>query len=217
MSPVGSHRQGFPFARRRGIAGSRAGGSSRGAVYHTTWCVLSCGGQAAIWNLEVYATMLNPMPISRTGYNRLKEELERLQRGELPRVTQAVEEARELGDLSENGAYHAAREELGFLVGRIRELNGMLSRSDIIDCTKIDPDRAAFGTVVTLLDLDTGKKVTYHLLGPDEADSGNGSISIQSPIGEAILDQSIGDRVSVTTPRGDRHFEVVGIARSTID
>jgi transcription elongation factor GreA len=161
--------------------------------------------------------MLNPVPISKTGYNRLKEELERLQKGELPRVTQAVEEARELGDLSENGAYHAAREELGFLLGRIRELNGMLSRSDIINCTKIDPDEAAFGTVVTLLDLDTGKKVTYQLLGPDESDSTNGSISIQSPVGKAILGHLVGDKVEATTPRGDRHFEVVEIARSTIE
>jgi transcription elongation factor GreA len=147
----------------------------------------------------------------------LKEELERLQKGDLPRVMLAVAEARELGDLRENGAYIAAREQQGFLVGRIRELNGMLSRSDIIDCTKIEPDRAAFGTVVTLLDLDTNKKVTYHLLGPDEADSGNGSISIHSPIGEAILDHSVGDQVSVTTPRGDRHFEVIEITRSTME
>ena len=161
--------------------------------------------------------MLNPLPMSKTGYNRLKEELERLQKGELPRVTQAVEEARELGDLRENGAYIAAREQLGFLIGRIRELNGMLSRSDIIDCTKIEPDRAAFGTVVTLLDLDTNQKVTYQLLGPDEADSSNGSISIHSPVGEAILGHVVGDKVSVTTPRGDRHFEVVEIARSTTD
>ena len=161
--------------------------------------------------------MLDPVPISKSGYNRLKEELERLQKGELPRVTQAVEEARELGDLSENGAYHAAREQLGFLIGRIRQLNGMLSRSDIIDCTKIDPDEAAFGTVVTLLDLDTGKKVTYQLLGPDEADSTTGSISIHSPVGEAILGHLVGDKVDATTPRGDRHFEVIEVARSTIE
>ena len=161
--------------------------------------------------------MLDPVPISRTGYQKLKGELERLQQEELPRVMRDVAEARELGDLSENGAYHAAREQLGFLVGRIRELNGMLSRSDIIDCTKIDPDRAEFGTVVTLLDLDTQKKITYQLLGPDEADSSNGSISIHSPIGEAILGHVAGDRVSASTPRGERHFEVLEIARSPVD
>jgi transcription elongation factor GreA len=161
--------------------------------------------------------MLDPVPISRTGYSRLKEELERLQQEELPRVMRDVAEARELGDLRENGAYQAAREQQGFLVGRIRALNGMLSRSDIIDCTKIDPDRAEFGTVVTLLDLDTQKRITYQLLGPDEADSSNGSISIHSPIGEAILGHVVGDRVSASTPRGERHFEVIEIVRSSVD
>ncbi len=161
--------------------------------------------------------MLDPVPISRTGYNRLREELEHLQKEELPRVMRAVAEAREMGDLSENAEYISGREQQGFIVGRIRELNGRLSRSDIIDCTKIEPDRAEFGTVVTLLDLDTQRKITYQLLGPDESDSSNGSISIHSPIGEAILGQVVGDRVSASTPRGARHFEVVDIARSSVD
>ncbi len=161
--------------------------------------------------------MVDPVPISRTGYNRLKEELDRLQKEELPRVMRAVAEARELGDLRENGEYLAGREQQGFIVGRIRELNGMLSRSDIIDCTTVEPDEAAFGTVVSLLDLDTNQTVTYQLLGPDEADSSAGSISIHSPIGRAVLGRSVGDQVSVETPRGDRRFEVVDIARSAID
>lgn len=161
--------------------------------------------------------MLEPVPISRTGYNKLKEELERLQKDELPDVMRVVAEARELGDLKENGEYIAGRERQGFLVGRIRELNARLSRSDIIDCTKVEPDQAAFGTVVTLLDLDASQKLTYQLLGPDEADSSAGSISIHAPIGRAILGSSVGDQVSVTTPRGDRHFEVVDIARSIVD
>jgi transcription elongation factor GreA len=161
--------------------------------------------------------MLDPVPISRTGYNRLKEELERLQKEELPQVAQRVAEAREMGDLRENGEYIAGREQQGFIVGRIRELNAMLSRSDIVDCTKVDPDHAEFGTVVTLLDLDTNKKLTYQLLGPDEADSSDDSISIHSPIGEAILGHAVGDKVDVSTPRGDRHFEVLEIARSVFD
>jgi transcription elongation factor GreA len=161
--------------------------------------------------------MFDPVPISRTGYNRLKEELERLQKEELPRVMRDVAEARELGDLRENGAYIAAREQQGFLVGRIRELNGKLSRSDIIDCTKAQCDRAAFGTVVTLLDLDRNEKVTYQLLGPDEADSSTDGISIHSPIGHAILGQSVGEKVSAKTPRGDRHLEMIDIARSEAD
>jgi transcription elongation factor GreA len=161
--------------------------------------------------------MLDPVPISKTGYNRLKEELERLEKNELPAVMQRVAEAREMGDLKENGEYIAGREQQGFLVGRIRELRGMLSRSDIVDCTKVEADEAAFGTVVTLLDLEANEKVTYQLLGPDEADHDTGSISIHSPIGEAILGHAIGDQFSVKIPRGDRHFEVVDIAKSTVE
>ena len=161
--------------------------------------------------------MIDPVPISRTGYNKLKEELDRLEKEELPQVMQRVAEAREMGDLKENGEYIAGREQQGFLVGRIRGLKGMLSRSDIIDCTKVECDTAEFGTVVTLLDLDTQQKAIYQLLGPDEADHDTGSISIHSPIGRAILGQSAGDKVSVSTPRGDRHFELIDIARSKFD
>lgn len=161
--------------------------------------------------------MLDPVPISRTGYNRLKEELERLQKVDLPPVLEAIAEARELGDLKENGAYIAGRERQGFIIGRIRELNGRLSRSDVIDCTKVESDLAVFGTVVTLWDLDSNKKVTYQLLGPDEADFSTEGISIDSPIGRAILGHAVGDKVSVETPRSERHFEVVEIATSTMD
>jgi transcription elongation factor GreA len=161
--------------------------------------------------------MLDPVPISRTGYNRLKEERDRLQTEELPEVMRRVADAREMGDLKENSEYISGRERQGFLVGQIRELTGKLNRSDIVDCTKVEPDEAAFGTVVSLLDLDTQKKVTYHLLGPDEADYGNGSISIQSPVGQAILGHVVGDKVSVETPRGARHFEVLAIERSPFD
>ncbi|MCU0916171.1 MAG: transcription elongation factor GreA [Planctomycetes bacterium] len=157
------------------------------------------------------------MPISKTGYNRLKEELERLQNEELPAVMRRVAEARELGDLRENGEYLAGREQQGFLMGRISELKGMLSRSDIIHCTKVDTNQVAFGALVTLLDLDTNREVIYQLLGPDEADSSAGSISIHSPIGGAILGCAAGDHVSVSTPRGERRFEVVAIARPAVD
>jgi transcription elongation factor GreA len=161
--------------------------------------------------------MLDPVPISRTGYNRLKQERDRLQNEELPEVMRRVAEARELGDLRENSEYLTGRERQGFLVGQIRELTGKLNRSDIIDCTKVQTDQAAFGTVVSLLDLDTNEKVTYHLLGPDEADHDSGGISIHSPIGQAILGHAVGDKVSVQTPRGARHFEVLAIAPSPFD
>ena len=161
--------------------------------------------------------MLELVPMSRGGYNRLKEELGRLQKVELPEVMQAVAEAREHGDLRENAEYISGRERQGYIIGRIGELMGKLNRADIIDCTKVECDRAVFGTVVTLLDLDTGEKVTYQLLGPDDADHSTGSISIDSPIGRSILGHSIGDKVSAEIPRGERHFEVIDIVKSQVD
>ena len=161
--------------------------------------------------------MLNPEPMSKTGYNKLRAELDHLQKVELPEVQKTVAEAREEGDLKENGAYIYGRQRQGHIVGRISELKGKLNRADIIDCTKIECDRAAFGTVVSLLDLDTQDKVTYQLLGPDDADYETGSISIRSPIGRSILGRSIGDKVTVKIPRGDRNLEVIGIAKSELE
>ncbi len=160
--------------------------------------------------------MIDPVPISRTGYNKLMEELKKLQI-ELSEVKQTVAEAREEGDLKENGAYIYGRQRQGHIVGRISELTAKLNRSDIVDCTKVACDRAVFGTVVSLVDLDTEEKVTYQLLGPDDADYDEGSISIQSPVGRSIVGHSVGDKLSVTIPRGDRHFEVIGIEKSDID
>jgi len=161
--------------------------------------------------------MLDPVPMSRTGYNKLMEELTHLQTVELPEVQKTVADAREEGDLKENGAYIYGRQRQGHIVGRISELKGKLNRADIVDCTKVECDRAVFGTVVTLLDLDTDDKVTYQLLGPDDADFETGSISVQSPVGRAIVGHVIGDKLSVIIPRGERRLEVLDIAKSTID
>ena len=156
-------------------------------------------------------------PMSRTGYNRLMEELKQLETVELPEVQRAVAEAREEGDLKENAAYIYGRQRQGHIVGRIGELKGLLNCADIVDCTTVNCDRAVFGTVVTLLDLDTKDKVTYQLLGPGEADTDLGSISIKSPIGSAIVGSSMGEKISVSVPRGDRNLEVIGIAKPEVD
>jgi transcription elongation factor GreA len=156
-------------------------------------------------------------PMSRTGYNRLMEELTRLETVELPEVRQAVATAREEGDLKENGAYIYGRQRQGHIVGRIGELKGKLNRAEIIDCTTVECGRAVFGTVVSLLDLDTEEKLIYQLLGPDDADYDTGSISIYSPVGSAIVGHSAGDRISVELPRGERHLEVIDIARPQVD
>jgi transcription elongation factor GreA len=156
-------------------------------------------------------------PMSRTGYNRLMEELKQLEEVELPEVQRTVAEAREEGDLRENAAYIYGRQRQGHIVGRIGELKGLLNQADIVDCTTVNCDRAEFGTVVTLLDLDTKKKVTYQLLGPGESDTDLGSISIKSPIGSAILGLTIGETATVKVPRGDRNLEVIDIAKPEVD
>ena len=161
--------------------------------------------------------MLELEPMSRTGYNRLIKELARLETEELPEVQKTVAAAREEGDLKENGSYIYGRQRQGHIEGRINELKGQLNRADIVDCTKVNCDRAIFGTVVSLLDLDTDDKVTYQLLGSADADIDEGSISVDSPIGRAIVGHAIGDKLSVTVPSGDRNLEVIEIARPEID
>jgi len=113
--------------------------------------------------------------------------------------------------------YIYGRQRQGHIVGRIGELKGKLNRAEIFDCTKVECDRAVFGTVVSLLDLDTEEKLTYQLLGPDDADIDTGSISIYSPVGSAIVGHSAGDKISVELPRGERHLEVIDIARPEVD
>jgi len=159
--------------------------------------------------------MLDLTPISQTGFDKLNEELSQLEE-ELTEVKKRVAEAREQGDLKENGAYIYGRQEQGFIEGRLGELRAKINRSEIVDCTKVQCDKAVFGTVVSLLDLSTKEKVVYQLLGPNDADVDTGSISIHSPVGDAIFGLSVGDKASVTIPRGEFHFEVIDIARPQI-
>jgi transcription elongation factor GreA len=160
--------------------------------------------------------MYDLVPISKTGFNKLHEELSELEK-EAVVVRKRVGEAREQGDLKENGEYIYGRQELGFIEGRLGELRTKINRSKIVDCTKVQCDKAEFGTVVTLLNLDTQQKVTYQLLGPHDADIDTGSISIHSPVGDAICGLSQGDKASVKNPRGMFHFEVIDITKSQIE
>src|SRR5210317_1486013 len=161
--------------------------------------------------------MIERMPISRKGFNRLRQELENLERRERHDVIRAIEVAREHGDLKENAEYHAAKERQGHVEGRILELKDKLSRAEVIDCSEVDCSRAVFGTVVTMLDLDEDVEVTYQLLGPEESDVEKGVISIQSPLGGAIIGKEIGDEVRVVTPGGVREFEIMNITAPKSD
>jgi transcription elongation factor GreA len=155
--------------------------------------------------------MVERVPISRMGFNRLKKELENLERRERHDVIRAIEVAREHGDLRENAEYHAAKERQGHVEGRILELKDKLGRAEVIDCSEVNCSRAVFGTVVTMLDLDTDVEVTYQLLGPDESNVEQGVISVKSPLGQSIIGKEIGDEVKVKTPGGVREFELIDI------
>ena len=155
--------------------------------------------------------MVKRMPISKAGYERLRDELQRLERKDRHEVIKAIEVARGHGDLKENAEYHAAKERQGHIEGRIMELKDKLSRAEVIDCSTVACDRIIFGTVVTLIDLDTDDEVRYQLLGPEEVDVSNGKISVVSPMGKAIIGKRIGDEVEVRTPGGLRQFEVMNI------
>jgi transcription elongation factor GreA len=161
--------------------------------------------------------MIERMPISRMGFDRLRKELENLERRERHDVIKAIEVAREHGDLKENAEYHAAKERQGHVEGRILELKDKLSRAEVIDCSDVNCSRAVFGTVVTMLDLDEDVEVTYQLLGPEESDVEKGVISIQSPLGRAIIGKEIGDEAKVVTPGGIREFEIMNITAPASD
>ena len=154
-------------------------------------------------------------PISQTGHEALREELAKLE-VEAVEVRQRVAEAREQGDLRENGEYIYGRQNLGFIEGRMGEIRGKLNYSKVVDCTTVPTDKVGFGTVVTLLNLDNQAKITYELLGPHDADLTDDSISIASPLGQALLDQKVGDKIEVTVPRGDLSFEILDIKNNTI-
>ena len=161
--------------------------------------------------------MIERMPISKMGFDRLRKELENLERRERHDVIKAIEVAREHGDLKENAEYHAAKERQGHVEGRILELKDKLSRAEVIDCSEVNCSRAVFGTVVTMLDLDEDVEVTYQLLGPEESDVEKGVISIRSPLGRAILGKEIGDEAKVVTPGGIREFEIMNITAPAND
>ena len=147
------------------------------------------------------------------GAEQLREELKRLKSEERPRVIKAIAEARSHGDLSENAEYHAAREQQGFIEGRINEIESKLSACEIIDPTKIsDPSRVVFGATVELSDHRSGDEVRYQIVGDLEADLRKGMISVSSPVARALIGKHEGDLVEIQAPGGSRTFEIVGVA-----
>ena len=152
------------------------------------------------------------IPLTRRGAEKLKEELHRLKTVERHAVIQAIAEARAQGDLSENAEYEAAKDKQAFIEGRILHIDGQLAAAQIINPADVDAGgRIVFGSTVVLEEEETGQEVTYQIVGDDEADIKQNLISISSPIARALIGKSVGDRVEVATPKGQRAYEVLEV------
>jgi transcription elongation factor GreA len=151
-------------------------------------------------------------PITRRGYEQLREELARLKKTERPKVIQAISEARSHGDLSENAEYHAAKERQSFIEGRIQELEHKLATSQIIESNEMTEEKVVFGTTVSIKDLASGEIKKYTLVGQDESDLKNGKISVTSPVGKALIGHRVGDELTVTTPAKKFNYKILSIA-----
>lgn len=156
---------------------------------------------------------MQKVPLTLRGAEKLREELRVLKSETRPQIIAAIAEARAHGDLKENAEYHAAREQQGFIEGRIQEIEGKLSLSQVIDVTKVTKTgKVIFGVTVELLNLETDEEVCYRIVGEDEADIKAGKISITSPIARALIGKQEGDVVNVRTPGGDVEYEISSVA-----
>jgi transcription elongation factor GreA len=155
---------------------------------------------------------VNKVPITVRGAKKLQDELQQLKSVDRPRVIDAIAEAREHGDLKENAEYHAAREQQGFIEGRIKDIESKLSHATIIDVTQVNANgKVVFGATVNVADEETGDEMTYQIVGDDEADLKNNMISISSPIARALIGKQEGEVAEVQTPGGLRSLEIVEI------
>jgi transcription elongation factor GreA len=145
------------------------------------------------------------------GAEALRAELKRLKSEARPNVIRAITEARGHGDLSENAEYHAARERQSFLEGRLMELEDKVARAEVIDLSKLSGSVIKFGATVTLADEETDEEQTYQIVGEDEADIRNGRLSVTSPLARALIGKGKGDSVEVSTPRGNKSYEIVTV------
>ena len=151
-------------------------------------------------------------PITISGLEKLKKELEEIKTTKRPQVVEAIAEARSHGDLKENAEYHAAKEQQAYIESRVIVINDLIARANVIDVTKIDNEgKVIFGSTVKVQDLETDKKISYRLVGQDEADISKNLIFFKSPIGKALIGKDKGEMVSVNTPSGERNFEILGV------
>ena len=151
-------------------------------------------------------------PITSQGLEKLKKELEELKNIKRPKIVEAIAEARGHGDLKENAEYHAAKEEQSKIEGRIIEINDLIARANVIDVTKLEKkDNVIFGSTVHLIDLEINIKKTYKIVGKDEADATKNYIYFRSPIGKALIGKKKKETITVTTPAGEKNFEIIEV------
>jgi transcription elongation factor GreA len=153
---------------------------------------------------------MEKIPLTRAGFDKLDAELKHLKTVERLTIIQAIAEARALGDLSENAEYHSAKERQSFIEGRIKELEGVLSRADVIDPTRLSGP-IKFGATVALLDEETGEERTYQIVGEYEADIENGRLNVKSPLARALIGKTAGDAAEVRSPGGERSYEILKV------
>ena len=153
---------------------------------------------------------MEKVPLTRTGAVRLEAEMKKLKSVERPTIIRAIAEARELGDLKENAEYHSAREKQGFIEGRIKELESILGRANIIDPASLS-GTVKFGATVTLVDEDTDEEKTYQVVGEPEADIESGKLNMRSPLARAMIGKEEGDSIEFRTPGGTRSYEILAV------
>lgn len=154
---------------------------------------------------------MSTVPMTLNGKKKLEEELKHLKTHERPRVIQAIAEARSHGDLSENAEYDAARDQQGFIEGRIQDLEDKIARSQVVDPSQIKTDRIVFGATIQVKDLETDETKQYQIVGVDESDVKEGKLSIESPIARQLLNKKEGDVVTIRVPKGELEYEVISV------
>ena len=155
--------------------------------------------------------MSDSYPMTPRGFENLKAELKQLTTKDRPAVISAISSAREHGDLKENAEYHAAKEQQGFIEGRIQDLNEKLALANVIDITKLSGEKVVFGATVSFIDVDTDEESSYQIVGVDESDLNQNKISISSPIARALIGKSVGDTLTIPIPKGKIEIEITEV------
>lgn len=154
---------------------------------------------------------MEKIPLTRNGQAALNAELKRLKSKDRPEIIQAIAEARAHGDLSENAEYHSAKEKQSFIEGRIKEIEGILARADVIDTSKLSGP-IKFGATIKIVDEDTDEEKTYQIVGEPEADLENGKLNMKSPLARSLIGKEEGDSVEVRTPGGEKSYEILSVS-----